>query len=148
SGAFYAAMGSRYIIANELSITASIGVVLEAMNYEKLADFVGVKMFTFKSGAMKDLLNPTRQPTEEEKAYVQALINESYGKFVHTVAVGRKLDETKLRQGIADGRIISGKTAVSLGLVDANGYLEDAIHQACKMSKVPEETPAFRYIAP
>lgn len=148
SGAYYAAMGSRYIIANELCITASIGVIMQVINYERLSDFIGLKTFTFKSGAMKDLLNPSRTPTEEEKSYVQGLINEAYDKFVKIVATGRKLDETKLRQGVADGRIVSGKTALSLGLVDANGYLEDAVRQACKIAKVDEQTPAFRYVAP
>jgi protease IV len=147
SGGYYSALGGRYIMANELSITGSIGVILQTMNLEGLAAKVGVSTPTFKSGKMKDLLSPTRAITEEERAFVQAMIDETYGKFVGIVAKERSLDETALRQGVADGRIVSGKTAVSEGLIDETGYYEDALAKARELGELDEDAPVVRLIS-
>ncbi len=147
SGGYYTAMGSSYIVANELSITASIGVIMQTMNFKDLMDKVGVKALTFKSGKMKDLLNPTRDPNPEEMKLIQDLINETYDKFVGIVASERKLDETALRQGIADGRILSGKQALKEKLVDELGDLDTAIQKAEKLGKVTDPK-VMEYEAP
>lgn len=149
SGAYYAAMGADRIVANELCITASIGVIMQTLNVEQLAQKVGVSALTFKSGKMKDLLNPTRQPTEEEIAYVQGLIDETYGKFVGIVARERGLDEARLREELADGRIVSGRRAVESKLADQVGYFEDAVAAAREAAGLSEdEAQVVRYLAP
>lgn len=142
SGAFYAAMGTDYIVANELSITASIGVIMETMNFgpyddtNSLMHKLGVKSYTFKSGKFKDILNPTRNPTDDETKLVQNLIMEVYEKFVGIVADERKLDVTELKNTIADGRIVSGKQAKEAKLVDEVGYFEDAVEAAKDLAKL------------
>ncbi|MFZ5805665.1 MAG: signal peptide peptidase SppA [Verrucomicrobiota bacterium] len=148
SGAYYAALGARKIIASELSITGSIGVLLQTINYEKLANFIGIQTVTFKSGGMKDILNPSRPMTEEEKIYIQNMVGESYAKFVSVVVQRRNLDDQKFRASIGDGRILSGRAALGQGLIDGVGYLRDAIFQAKQMAKLKENAPAVRYIAP
>jgi protease IV len=138
SGAYYAAMGADYIVANELSITGSIGVIMETFNFRRLMDKIGVEAYTFKSGEMKDILNPTREPTEAEKKLVQDLIMEVYDKFVGIVSDNRDIDLEKLKDGIADGRIFSGKQAKEAGLIDEVGYFEDAIDAAKDLAKIKE----------
>ncbi len=145
SGAFYSAMGCSYLIASDTTITASIGVIMESYNYMDLLGKVGVKAITFKSGKLKDLLSPTREMTEEEKAFVQALIDETYGKFVGIVARERKLDEEILRRDIADGRILSGKQALQAKLIDGLGYFEDAVTKAKDLGKTPD-AKIIRYL--
>jgi protease-4 len=130
SGGFYTAMGGSYIMASDLTITASIGVILQTINYKDLFTKVGLKSVTFKSGKMKDVLNPARDITPEEEQYIQSLIGETYEKFVGIVAKERHLDLQTLKDGIADGRIVSGKQAVEAKLVDKLGYFEDAIKKA------------------
>lgn len=147
SGAYYTSMGARKIVVNELCITASIGVIMQTINYQHLADFIGIQTVTFKSGKMKDMLNPSRPVTEEERLYVQGLIDETYSKFVGIVAESRKIKEDILRNGIADGRIISGKKAVEEGLADKMGYLEDAVEIAQQESKT-KNTSLIRYTFP
>lgn len=147
SGGYYSAMGSSYIMASDLSITASIGVILQTINYKDLLGKIGVKSLTFKSGKMKDMLNPARDTTPEEEQYVQSLINETYDKFVNIVAKERKLDVEALKHGIADGRIESGRQAKEDKLIDALGYFEDAITQAEKMGKTTH-AKVIRYEAP
>ncbi|MFH1066958.1 MAG: signal peptide peptidase SppA [bacterium] len=148
SGAYYAAMGAHYIIANELCLTGSIGVILQTINYQKLADIIGVETVTFKSGKMKDLLSPARPITEEEKAYVQGMIMESYGKFLGIVAQRRGLDENVLREGLADGRVVSGRVAVQEKLVDEAGYLRDAITKARQLANLKDNALVVRYATP
>ena len=93
SGGYYVSAPCRWIVANELTITGSIGVIMSTWNYRGLMDKVGVRPETFKSGKYKDMLSGSREPdciTQEERDMVQALINETYGKFKNVVAAGRK----------------------------------------------------------
>jgi protease-4 len=147
SGAYYIAVGADYLMANELSITGSIGVIMESFTYGDLADKIGVKFYTFKSGKYKDIMNPSRAPTEDEKALVQGLIMEVYDKFVGIVAEERKMKVDELKNGLADGRILSGKQALAAGFVDGVGYFEDAIDQAEDLAKI-KTAKVIRYAEP
>ena len=121
SGGYYVACGGSWLIANETTLTGSIGVIMQTLNYEQLFGKVGLSMTTFKSGEFKDMLSGSRQMSEPEKEYVQAMIMQTYGKFVGIVAKERKLDEATLRTGLADGRVISGKDARDAKLINSLG---------------------------
>jgi protease-4 len=147
SGAYYAAMGADYVMANELSITGSIGVILQSYTFTDLMGKIGVHSYTFKSGRYKDVLNPMREPTEDEKALVQDLIAEVYEKFVGIVAAEREIKVEELKAGMADGRILSGKQALEAGLVDGVGYFEDAIEKAKELANI-QKARVIRYAPP
>ena len=147
SGGYYVACGSKWIVANETTFTGSIGVIMQALNYEGLMGKVGLATVTFKSGKMKDMLSGSRQPTEEEKAYLQALIMQTYGKFVGIVAKERNLPEQQLRDGIADGRVVSGTDALAAKLVDQLGEVEDAYAKAKEFGNAAGAS-VIRYEAP
>ena len=153
SGAYYAAMGTDYIVANELSITASIGVIMETLNFGPFEDHdslmhkIGVRSYVFKSGKLKDILNPTRAPTDEETKLVNDLIMEVYGKFVGIVADERDIDVDELKNGFADGRIMSGKQALAAKLVDELGYFEDAVDAAKERAGI-EKAKVVQYYQP
>lgn len=136
SGGYYSAMGSGYVIADELTITGSIGVIMETLNYKDLFDKIGLKLLVFKSGEYKDILNGDREPTIKEKELVQGLIMETYEQFLDIVAKERKLDPEQLRNGIADGRIFSGKQALAHKLVDQTGNFHDAVVMAEKKAGI------------
>lgn len=137
SGAYYIAMAADKIYANYNTLTGSIGVIISTYNYSQLADKIGIKDVTFKSAANKDILNPMRPATEEENAIMQALVNESYSRFVDIVAKGRKMERSQVLQ-LADGRIYSGNQAKQLKLVDELGYLETAIAGTAKLAKTSD----------
>jgi protease-4 len=147
SGAYYIAVGADYLMANELSITGSIGVIMESFTYGELADKIGIKFYTFKSGKYKDIMNPAREPTEDEKALVQGLIMEVYEKFVGIVADERDMKVDELKNGLADGRILSGKQALEAGFVDGVGYFDDAIDKAEDLAKI-KKARVIRYAEP
>src|SRR5690242_18625130 len=65
SGGYYVSCGGRYIMANETTITGSIGVIIQTLNYEQLFNKVGLAAVVFKSGKFKDLLNGARPMTQE-----------------------------------------------------------------------------------
>ncbi|HEX8295539.1 MAG TPA: signal peptide peptidase SppA [Chthoniobacteraceae bacterium] len=140
SGGYYVACGGSWIIANETTLTGSIGVIMQTLNYEQLFGKVGLSTVTFKSGPFKDMLSGSRTMTEPEKAYVQEMVMQTYGKFVGIVAKERKLDETQLRNTVADGRVISGKDAQAANLVNSLGEIEDAYSKALELAQIKGAT--------
>src|SRR6202035_78901 len=93
SGGYYISSPCQWILANELTITGSIGVIMHSYNYRGLMDKVGLRPETYKSGKYKDMLSGDRSQEDilpEEREMVQHLINETYDKFKSVVAAGRK----------------------------------------------------------
>jgi len=138
SGAYYMACGSSWIMANESTFTGSIGVIISTLNYEDLFNKIGLDSIVFKSGAFKDMLSGTRPITPEEQAYVQGLVMQSYERFLGIVAAARDQNPAELRNGPADGRILSGVDALEADLVDQLGYIEDAYAKARELSGAAE----------
>src|SRR5271154_3772172 len=98
SGGYYISAPCRWIVANELTLTGSIGVIMHGYNYRGLMDKIGVMPTTFKSGKFKDMLSGTRETNEippEEHAMVQGLIDETYQKFKGVVRDGRSAAHEK-----------------------------------------------------
>jgi len=146
SGGYYVACGGSYIFAHDTTFTGSIGVIIQSLNYTELLGKVGLEMVTFKSGKFKDMLSGSRKMTPEESEYLQAMIMQTYGKFVGIVAASRKLDEAVLREGVADGRVLSGADALKEKLVDGIGGIEEAVDKARELGKAPGAA-AVRYEA-
>ncbi|HRJ73185.1 MAG TPA: signal peptide peptidase SppA [Terrimicrobiaceae bacterium] len=138
SGAYYTACGANYIMCNATTFTGSIGVIISTLNYRDLFGKIGLESVVFKSGKFKDMLNGAREMTADEKAYVEGLVMQSYDRFVGIVAKARGLDEQGLRNGVADGRILSGTDALEARLVNQLGYIEDAYAKARELGKVPD----------
>jgi protease-4 len=132
SGGFYLAMGSDYIFAHPTTVTGSIGVIMSLYDASGLFAKIGVASNPIKSGPNKDIGNPARPMTDEERAILQRTIDQFYGQFVKVVACGRHMTEEQIRK-LADGRIYTGLEAKELGLVDHVGYLEDTIAAAKSM---------------
>ena len=140
SGGYYVACGGKYLMANETTITGSIGVIIQTLNYEQLFNKVGLASVVFKSGKFKDMLNGARPMTPEERDYVQNFVMKIYEKFLGVVARERNLPAEGLRNSIADGRILSGKDAVEAKLIDNVGQIEDAFMKAKELGGAPGAT--------
>jgi protease-4 len=147
SGAYYAAVGANSIVATDMTITGSIGVILQSFTVADLMGKIGVKSYTFKSGRYKDVLNPTREPSEDEKQLVQDLIMEVYDKFVGIVAAERDMKVEDLKSGLADGRILTGKQAKEAGFIDEVGYFDDAVAKALALAEI-KKARVIRYVRP
>ena len=137
SGGYYVSCGGKYLMANETSITGSIGVIIQTLNYEQLFNKIGLASVVFKSGKFKDMLNGARPMTPEERDYVQSFVMKTYEKFLGIVAKERNLPADTLRNGIADGRILSGRDALDNKLIDGLGQIEDAFAKAKDLGRAP-----------
>jgi protease-4 len=138
SGGYYIASAASHIVANPGTVTGSIGVILSFQNLQGLFEKIGYLTVTIKSGLFKDVGNPSREMTPEEKQLLQGAVDDIHGQFVRDVAKGRNLPEEKV-QAIADGRILTGESAHKLGLVDELGNFENGIDAAIKLGNIEEE---------
>ncbi|GAB4427076.1 MAG: hypothetical protein OHK0015_08570 [Chloroflexi bacterium OHK40] len=144
SGGYYVSTPAQRIYANADTLTGSLGVILSLINYEEAFDTLGLRTYVYKSGALKDLGSPTREPTPEEQRVLQAIVDEAYAGFVRVIVEGRGLPEQRVRE-IADGRLYTGAQALELGLVDALGGLDAAIAGAKELAGL-ETATVVRYI--
>ncbi|SDH31974.1 protease-4 [Alteribacillus persepolensis] len=126
SGGYYVAAPADKIVAHPATVTGSIGVIMQSINYSDLAEQIGVEFNTIKSGPFKDILSGNRDMTEEEEEILQGMVDDFYADFVQVIADGRDMPEDRVRE-IGDGRVYSGKQAQDIDLVDELGSLEDTI---------------------
>jgi protease-4 len=167
SGGYYVSCGATRIVANETTLTGSIGVIFHSYNYRGLMDKVGVRPDITKSGKLKDMMSGEKLPEEvlpEERAILQGMIDESFAKFKDIIRTGRNHSAAlNLKDGVtegrklapnwtefADGRILSGQQALNLGLVDELGNFEVALDRVLQLArldgaKLVTYQPHFRF---
>lgn len=149
SGGYYVSAPCQWVIAHEMSVVGSIGVISSSYNYRGLLDKVGVKPMVYKSGRLKDMLSPSRKEediTSDEKAMMQNLIDKMFARFKNVVKEGRTQESRRELAGArplvenweeyADGRILLGSEAYQVGLVDELGGAEEAIAAAERLAKI------------
>ncbi|MEH7226424.1 signal peptide peptidase SppA [Bacillus sp. JJ1566] len=126
SGGYYISAPADKIFATPDTMTGSLGVIMQGINYSGLAEKYGVKFETIKSGPYKDIMSPSREMTEEERNIMQTMVNNAYQGFVDVIAEGRNMSDADVRR-IADGRIYDGRQAKDIHLIDELGYFEDTV---------------------
>jgi protease IV len=130
SGGYYLAMAADRVIAHPSTVTGSIGVLMPGLGFSGLMERYGVVDQSIRSGEFKDIGSPTRPMTAADRAHLQQIVDALQERFVEVVGAGRPgLDRERIRQ-LADGRIFTARQAQEAGLIDAVGYIEDAIAEA------------------
>ena len=135
SGGYYISAPADRIIANQGTITGSIGVIMVVPNLKGLLDKVGIKTEVVKSGKNKDLASVFRGIGQEEREIIQGVMDDIHEQFIQAVSEGRNIPIEKTR-AMADGRIFSGRQAINAGLVDEAGDLEYAVKAAAKLAGI------------
>jgi protease-4 len=141
SGGYWVSTYADHIFAEPNTLTGSIGVFGMFLDYEKLANTVGVTFDVAKTGAYADFESSARPKTDAELALAQARVDDLYGKFLDKVSQSRHIprgDENDPHSidSIAQGRVWAGNDALGLKLVDDIGGLEDAIKYAAQKAKL------------
>ena len=140
SGGYYIACAADKIYANRGTITGSIGVIAEWVNYGNLLKWAQLQPEVIKSGELKDVGSPTRETTPKERAYLQGLINQMFEQFVSAVADGRKefLTRDQVKQ-LADGRVYTGEEALKEKLIDDLGNYDAALKGTAELVGIKGE---------
>ena len=138
SGAYYVSSATNKIYADSGSVVGSIGVIAEWVNYGDLMKWAKLKPEVLKVGEFKDTGDPRRELTAAERQYLQGLIDNMYGQFVHAVADGRHVKESDIKP-IADGRVWTGEQALNMHLVDQIGDFRNAIEDTAKAVNISGE---------
>ena len=144
SGGYYISTAADRIVANETTLTGSLGVIIPLNNYAEAANKYGIKRVVIKSGKYKDMGSAFREMTPDERGIYQSIVNQDYSEFVDVISEGRGIPEERVRE-IADGRIYSGVQARGLGLVDSFGNLDEASATAARLADA-KDTTLVRYV--
>ena len=140
SGGYWIASGCDELWAREGSIVGSIGVIGSRVNASGLAEKVGLSYERFAAGDYKDAGTPLKEMDEDERAYLQGLIDDYYDTFVERVSDGRDLDADFVRD--TEARIYLGEQAHELDLVDRLGTrreIEDELADRLERDEVSVE---------
>jgi protease-4 len=148
SGGYYVAAACDSIYANGSTLTGSIGVISQFVNYSYLFQKGWLGQETVKSGQFKDAGNPSRPLTPAERQLFQAMVMNVYGQFVNDVLEGRKGKLTRAQLlKLADGRVYTGLQAKNNKLIDAIGGLHEAVREAARLGNIKASPRSKRSIA-
>ncbi|MCS0495019.1 signal peptide peptidase SppA [Ancylobacter sp. MQZ15Z-1] len=140
SGAYIAAMGADHIVAPRNALVGSIGVIFQFPNFSELMKTVGVSYEEIKSSPLKAAPNMFDPPTEEARAAIRSLVEDSYGWFKDLVSQRRLITGDKLAEA-SDGRVFTGHQALPLRLIDEIGDEDTARDWLERERGVPKSLP-------
>lgn len=136
SGGMYALMAPsvKYIAVRDDTIAGSVGVIMQAVRYNRLLEWAKIDSETYKSGSLKDAGNPTRSAQDEERKYLQSIIDQLANKFYGVVLKARKGFEKSAWEEVTAAKIFIGKDVVRVGLADAVMTRAEAEKKAKELS--------------
>jgi protease-4 len=140
SGGYYLACAASRIMAEPGTITGSIGVIMTFTDASELMRKIGVRTEVVKTGPRKDVGAWWRPMTDDERAMLQGVVGDAYEQFTSTVAASRKMEVDSVR-ALADGRILTGRQALAVGLVDTLGFEPDAVQMAARLAGIEGDAP-------
>ncbi len=156
SGGYYISSAADRIVAQKGTMTGSIGVIFNFMDFASLEDKIGISSNVIKSGKFKDAGSSNRKMTPEERALFQSSIDIAYKQFIDDITAGRinrkdnyetvkkDLSADTLKK-YADGRVFLGEEALNLGFVDAIGSQDYAVKLASEMAGSKNDLPLVPY---
>lgn len=140
SGGYYISCGANQIFAEPMTLTGSIGIfgmIPDAS--ELLTQKLGLTFDVVKTNAMSDFGAMGRPFNANEAAKMQGYVNRGYELFTSRVADGRGMEQDSVK-AIAEGRVWTGEQALSIGLVDKLGNLNDAVEAAALLAELEDYT--------
>ncbi|MEM7767788.1 MAG: signal peptide peptidase SppA [Pseudomonadota bacterium] len=139
SGGYYVSAGADHIVANETTITGSIGVFAGKFAIADGLEQIGITSGTVAVGGSYADAWGTEAFSDEDRATLRASLTRTYDRFLDIVADGRGMtvEEADAR---ARGRVWSGQDALDRGLIDSLGGFRDAISTAKALADIDAET--------
>ena len=132
-GGYYLATAADYIMAHPTSITGGMGVILNTYNMQDFMAQINIVNVPVKAGANTDLGSPGHKMNDEGRKLLQEIADEYHARFQQIVTQARPQHDPQRREDF-DGRVFTAQQAQQRGLVDATGYLDDAVETARQMA--------------
>ena len=126
SGGYITAIATDHIVARGSTITGSIGVIFSFPEISRLLDTLGIKMEELKSGELKAEPSPYRPVSDKVRAVSMEMVKDGFDWFTGLVAERRGLPIARVRE-LADGRVYTGRQAITVKLIDELGGEEKAV---------------------
>lgn len=145
SGGYWISMAADEIIADEATITGSIGVVGLLPSAAPAMARWGVNAEGVTTTWLRDAADPRLPLDPRVRTLVQTLIDGAYRQFVALVAQARGKTTAQI-EAVAQGRVWGGRDALEQGLVDRLGSLGDAAASAARRAGLEDDRPRLRYI--
>jgi protease IV len=130
SGGYYVSCAADYRMAYPTTITGSIGVIIQTLNFSERVSKLGISAKAITSRENKDMGSPLRPMTANDEKLLKALVDQFYAQFCDIVRHSPERVADKDWSMVTDGRVFTGRDAVRLGLIDRLGSLDDAIAEA------------------
>ncbi|MGI9446506.1 MAG: signal peptide peptidase SppA [Pirellulales bacterium] len=148
SGGYYVAMANGgeddIIFAEPSTITGSIGVIIPHFDFSQLLKRFDVTDDSITSGPLKEMLSVTKSRSTElakkERGIVQDLVDEMFTRFKDIVRKGRPKLDDKTIEAVTTGQVFTANQAITFGLIDKIGFLEDAIARAVILADLQEDS--------
>jgi protease-4 len=147
SGGYYIASAGSLIYANPLTITGSIGIFYGKADVSELFAKIGVNTETYKTSPRADGESMYRPYTEDEIAELQKKVRQLYDVFLDRVAQGRKMSKEAV-DAVGQGRVWTGRQAFDRKLVDRLGGIREALDEARRQARLPEDAPIIELPVP
>lgn len=139
SGGYYMAMAADTIVAENLTLTGSIGVVTGKFSLGKLYEKIGFNKEIISRGKYAELLAADQRPLRPDEAELFAKsAQNAYEQFRDKAAFSRSMPVDKMEE-VAQGRVWTGQDAASRGLVDAIGGFSRAVAIAKQKANIPQD---------
>lgn len=142
SGGYWIAADADEIWASEATITGSIGIFGAIPTFEKTLSTLGIHSDGTGTTPLAAGLDLTQPLPESLKGAIQLAIAYSYDQFLQIVATGREMEKARVAE-LAEGRVYDGKAALSHGLVDKLGSIEEAIEAAAKLADITDYSAEY-----
>jgi protease-4 len=143
SAGYMAAIAGDYVVANEATLTGSVGVLMPLVDMTELANKIGIKADEVTSGSLKAVTSPTHKRSESDRAHLQELVDVMMGIFMQKVRDRRPTMTEADIATIQDGRVVVGADALRLNMVDALGGRADARNWLETTHKISQDIPTL-----
>jgi protease-4 len=142
SGGYYIACAGQWLVAEQTTWTANIGVRADSINLSKLGEKWGIQDTSLhnRGANFKTAGSMWREPTQEENDYLIGLLDSAADRFHDVVKTGRQGRLKAPLAQIFEAQAYPAKPALEMGLVDQIGYLSDACAYAAAQAKLSNMT--------
>lgn len=134
SGGYWISASADYIYATPTTLTGSIGIFGMLTTFEDSLASLGVHTDGVSTSDWAGI-SSARALSPQIEAVIQRHVERGYQEFITLVANSRNMTTEQVDK-IAQGRVWSGKKALSLGLVDELGDIDAAVTKAAEMASL------------